>query len=156
MVFISKKDNARKRRVERKIFRETGRRVGFVTTIGGGGGGRTITGGSGPSPSDPLFGKIGAGAGQETQPGVLGVRGRGNDLTGIAQPISVPRTSRTGTRRELQLSEGKKGDLFCEIKIIKGKRKRVCKVKTTDKKRKKPIRVSRNVDKQFGFFRRIL
>ena len=66
MVFISKKDNARKRRVERKIFRETGRRVGFATSIGGGGGGRTITGGSGPSPSDPLFGKIGAGAGQET------------------------------------------------------------------------------------------
>jgi len=85
----------------------------------------------------------GIGAGQQT-------------VTGIAKPISVPRVSGTKTRREIQLSEGKKGDLFCEIKIIKGKRKRVCKVKTTDKKRKKPIRVTRNVDKQFGFFRRIL
>jgi len=75
------------------------------------------------------------------------------------KPISVPpsRTRRgSGTRREIQLSEGKEGDLFCEIKIIKGKRKRVCKVKTTDKKIKKPIRVSRSVDKQFSFFGRIL
>jgi len=124
------------KKIAKRIFRETGQRVGFVTSRGGGGG-RII--------SSP-----------ETRPGVLGVRGRGNDVTGIAQPISVPSVSGTKTRRELQLSEGKKGDLFCEIKIIKGKRKRVCKVKTTDKKRKKPIRVTRRVDKQFGFFRRIL
>jgi hypothetical protein len=145
MVFISKKENKRQRKVAKRIFKRTGERVGFADSIGGGGGGPPGTKfGSGPLPGDPLFGKIGA--------------GQGNTVTRVSQPISVPSVSRSGTRtrREIQLSEGKKGDLFCEIKIVKGKRKRVCKVKTTDKKRKKPIRVSRNVDKQFGFFGRIL
>ena len=139
MGFRSEKERARQQRSARAITKRTGGRSGFVTSIGGGSGGRTITGGSGPLPGDPLFGKIGSG-----------------QSTNLAQPITVPKVSGTRTRREIQLSESKKGDLFCKIKIVKGKRKRVCKVKTTDKKRKKPIRVTRNVDKQFGFFGRIL
>ncbi len=146
MVFVSKKENKRQRKVAKRIFKRTGQRVGFADSIGGGGGGfqaplQRPPGGSGPLPGDPLFGKIGSGQ---------------NTVTRVSQPISVPQVSGTRTRREIQLSESKKGDLFCEIKIIKGKRKRVCKVKTTDKKRKKPIRVTRSVDKQFGFFGRIL
>ncbi len=140
-----KRISKQNKKIAKRIFKRTGQRVGFVTSIGGGGGLQAPLqrppGGSGPLPGDPLFGKIGS----------------GQSITGIAKPISVPGTrTSSGTRRELQLSESKKGDLFCENKIIKGKRKRVCKVKTTDKKVKKPIRVSRSVDKQFGFFGRIL
>lgn len=142
MVFVSKKENKRQRKVAKRIFKRTGQRVGFATSIGGGSGGRNITGPqpTGPLPGDPLFGKIGA----------------GQTVTRVSQPISVPQVSGTRTRREIQLSESKKGDLFCEIKIVKGKRKRVCKVKTIDKKIKKPIRRLTNVDKQFKFFGRIL
>ena len=122
----------------KRIFKRTGQRVGFATGIGG------------PSAS----------FGVQTPEGIRISEERGiggPNITGIAEPISVPRTRTvSGTRRELQLSESKKGDLFCENKIIKGKRKRVCKVKTTDKKIKKPLSISRSVDKQFGFFGRIL
>jgi len=140
MVFISKRQQKLQEKIAKRIFKRSGRRVGFAASdpIGG------------PSPS----------FGVQTPEGIRISRergiGAGNTVTRVSQPISVPSVSGTRTRREIQLSEGKKGDLFCEIKIVKGKRKRVCKVKTTDKKRKKPIRVTRSVDKQFGFFRRIL
>jgi len=122
-----------------RIFKKTGKRVGFIQSRGG--------------PLQPSFGV-------QTPEGIRISRergiGSGNKITNIAQPISVPPVSGTRTRREIQLSKSKKGELFCEIKIVKGKRKRVCRTKTIDKKIKKPIRVTRNVDKQFGFFRRIL
>lgn len=137
MVFISKKENKRQSKVAKRIFKRTGQRVGFAAGSGG-------TPFRAIIPNDPSGGSV-------------IVRVPPSSRT--SDPIAVPQRtlSQSGTtRREIQISEGKKGDLFCEIKIIKGKRKRVCKVKTTDKKRKKPIRVSRSVDKQFGFFGRIL
>jgi len=145
-------------KAEKQRFTPQERRTTFQASSIGGGGGRPHV--FEPSPS---FGvQTPEGIRISTERGI----GAGNTIFGTgtnelsvphtAQPIGVPRVSGTRTRREIQLSEGKKGDLFCEIKIIKGKRKRVCKVKTTDKKRKKPIRVTRSVDKQFGFFRRIL
>jgi len=148
MVFVSKKENKRQRKVAKRIFKRTGQRVGFATSIGGGGG---LT----PTGSSPSFGvQTPEGIRISTERGI----GAGNTVTSIAQPIGVPRVSgtRTRTRREIQLSESKKGDLFCEMKIVKGKRKRVCRTKTIDKKIKKPIRRVSNVDKQFGFFGRIL
>lgn len=61
MVFISKKQQKSQRKTAARIFKRTGERVSFAA-----GGPPRRSFGPGPSPTDPLFGKIGSGQIRQT------------------------------------------------------------------------------------------
>ena len=134
MVFISKKDQKRKQRVAKKIFRETGKRVGFAASVPIPGrtkrtfGKRTIVGPAKPTP------------------------------TFNGERLSVPFGSTTTERRaniaesssSRRKAEQSKKDRFCKIVVKKGKRVRVCKVRTPKKKTKTKARSKPQQNNLFG------
>jgi len=132
MGFRTKEELKQQQKIS-KSFEERGiRNVGFVTGRGGPG-----IGNPGLPRSSPLFGKIASGN-LRTKPGDSIIEGGTTTerrAVNIAESALSPRERRSAKQSEK--------DRFCKIVIKKGKRVRVCKVRTPKKKTKKAKTKSR-------------
>jgi len=149
MGFRTKEELKQQQKIS-KSFEERGiRNVGFVTGRGG-----PAIGAPGLPRSSPLFGKVIAGNISKSQEGIP----RGGPTTPFLRTKPGDSIIEGGTTterravsiaesalspRERRLAKQAEKDRFCKIVIKKGKRVRVCKVKTPKKKTKKAKTKSR-------------
>lgn len=155
MGFRSEKERKRQEKSARAITRNNpGRSGGFVTGRGRGGPSGASRGQPFPTSTNPNAGVVTLSSPSRssrptiavpqlgTRPGDSIIKG-GTSTERRAVGIAESALGQVGSPSKARKSQSQQLEKFCEIKIIKGKRKRVCKTKVKAKTKKTKIKKKR-------------